>query len=106
MNAGKLLSLSAAALMLMTLIASAVDWRVIQHNGREYVTFQNVAEFYQFGEYSHANRTIALRNERAASARKPARASSTFIGVRFSRQLSRSSSGATRTSSPRSISAS
>ena len=83
MNAGKLFSLLAAAFASVALVAHATEWRVIPHNGRDYVTFQNVAEFYQFGDYSHANRTISLRNERRGI-RAQAGTSEIYInGVRF-----------------------
>ena len=64
MTAGKLLGLFVVAVALMMGVAGATEWRVIQQQGRDYVTFQNVAEFYHFGDYSHANRTISLRSER------------------------------------------
>jgi N-acetylmuramoyl-L-alanine amidase len=83
MPAGKLLRLVLLALALSVSGLLAVDWRVVQHQGRDYVTFQNVAEFYQFGEYSHANRTISLRNERRGI-RAQAGTSELYInGVRF-----------------------
>ena len=63
MKAGKLLGPFAAALLLAN-SARAVEWRVIKQNGRDYVSFKNVAEFYHFGEFSHSNRTISLRSER------------------------------------------
>lgn len=44
--------------------AKATEWNVIKQQGRDYVTFENVAEFYRFPEYSHANRTISLRSDR------------------------------------------
>jgi N-acetylmuramoyl-L-alanine amidase len=46
--------------------ANATDWNVLKYNGRDYVTFENVAEFYRFSGYSHANQTISLRSERRA----------------------------------------
>lgn len=50
--------------MLLAGAAAAVEWTVVKQNGREYVSFKNVAEFYHFGEFSHANRTISMRSER------------------------------------------
>ena len=85
MPAGKPLSLLVVAIAVASGISAlqASQWHVIQHNGRDYVTFQNVAEFYQFGEYSHANRTISLRNERRGI-RAQAGMSELYInGVRF-----------------------
>ena len=63
MNAGKLLGLVAAACLIAP-AAFATEWNVIKQNGRDYVSFRNLAEFYHFGEFSHANRTISLRSER------------------------------------------
>ena len=83
MDARKLLGSVALALATALLELHAAEWRVIQHQGRDYVTFQNVAEFYQFGDYSHANRTISLRNERRGI-RAQAGMSEIYInGVRF-----------------------
>ena len=63
MKAGNLLGLF-AAVALLTSGVSATEWTVIKQNGRDYVSFKNLAEFYHFGEFSHANRTISLRSER------------------------------------------
>lgn len=63
--------------------AGATEWNVIQHQGRDYVSFGNVAEFYHFGEYSHANRTVSLRSDRRGI-RAQADSSEIYInGVRF-----------------------
>ena len=83
MTARKLTGIFVAATALLLATAQAVEWRVVQQHGRDYVSFQNVAEFYQFGEYSHANRTISLRNERRGI-RAQAGTSELYInGVRF-----------------------
>ena len=63
MNAGKLLGLITAAALLAS-AAAATEWNVVKQNGRDYVSFKNLAEFYHFGEFSHANRTISLRSDR------------------------------------------
>ena len=63
MKAGKLLGLFLAAASLAT-VAAATEWKIVKQNGRDYVSFANLAEFYHFGEYSHANRTISLRSDR------------------------------------------
>ena len=82
MTASKLLGLFAAAALLVS-AAGATEWNVVKQHGRDYVSFENVAEFYQFGEYSHANRTISLRNERRGI-RAQAGTSELYInGVRF-----------------------
>jgi N-acetylmuramoyl-L-alanine amidase len=83
MSAGKLLSLVVVAVAITVAALHGAEWRVVQHQGRDYVSFENVAEFYQFGEYSHANRTISLRNERRGI-RAQAGTSELYInGVRF-----------------------
>ncbi len=63
MKAGKLLGLVVAAALLAR-AATATEWKIVKQNGRDYVSFANLAEFYHFGEYTHANRTISLRSER------------------------------------------
>ncbi|MBA2622824.1 MAG: N-acetylmuramoyl-L-alanine amidase [Chthoniobacterales bacterium] len=63
--------------------ARATEWNVIQQQGRNYVSFENVAEFYRFPAYSHANRTISLRGDRHGL-RAQAGTSEMYInGVRF-----------------------
>lgn len=70
-------------LMLGVGIACATEWDVLKQNGRDYVRFENVAEFYRFPEYSHANRTISLRGEHR-TIRAQVGTSQIFInGVRF-----------------------
>ncbi|MFL6596335.1 MAG: N-acetylmuramoyl-L-alanine amidase [Chthoniobacterales bacterium] len=75
----------AAFVILISLAAAAraQEWNVIKQNGRDYVTLQNVAEFYRFTDYSHANRTISLRGEHR-TIRAQVGTSELFInGVRF-----------------------
>lgn len=56
---------------------------MLPHGGRDYVTFANVAEFYHFGEFSQASRTVSLRGEHRAI-RAQADTSELYInGVRF-----------------------
>src|SRR3954469_18758219 len=71
------------ALLLLAIEARAVEWKVIPHQGREYVSFGNVAEFYHFGEFSQANRTVSLRSN-GRGIRAQAGTSELYInGVRF-----------------------
>ena len=82
MNPGKLLGLLAAA----TLLASgavATEWQVVKRNGRDYVSFRNLAEFYHFGEFSNANRTISLRSERRGILAQAETNEIRINGVRF-----------------------
>jgi N-acetylmuramoyl-L-alanine amidase len=61
----------------------AEDWSVIRQQGREYVTFSNVAHFYKFPEYTRVSRTVSLRSERRGI-RAQAGTSELYInGVRF-----------------------
>ena len=74
-------------LLLLTFLlaasASATEWNVIKQQGRDYVTFDNVAEFYRFGEYSHANRTISLRSDHRALRAQVGTDEMFINGVRF-----------------------
>jgi N-acetylmuramoyl-L-alanine amidase len=63
--------------------AQATEWNVIKHQGRDYVTFENVAEFYRFGEYSHANRMISLRSDRRGLRAQVGTSEIYINGVRF-----------------------
>ncbi len=71
------------ALAFASAAAAATGWNVIQHQGRDYVSFRNVAEFYHFGEFSQANRTVSLRSDRRGI-RAQADSSEIYInGLRF-----------------------
>jgi hypothetical protein len=103
MKAGKLLGLLAAAALLAS-AAAATEWKVVKQNGRDYVSFANLAEFYHFGEYSQANRAISLRSERRgilAHARRTKSASTASSSTPSTRSRWRTA----RTSSPPSTSA-
>lgn len=61
----------------------AGEWNVMRVNNRDYVSFANVAQFYQFPEYTRVSRTVSLRSERRGI-RAQAGTSELFInGVRF-----------------------
>ena len=63
--------------------ASADDWNIIREKGRDYVTFGDVAQFYQFPEYTRVSRTVSLRSDRRGI-RAQAGTSELYInGVRF-----------------------
>jgi N-acetylmuramoyl-L-alanine amidase len=63
--------------------AFAADWQIIKQQGRDYVTFGNVAKFYQFPEYTRVSRTVSLRGDRRGI-RAQAGTSELYInGVRF-----------------------
>ncbi len=81
----RVLSLLAAAVIILITVVSGVgdDWTVIRQNGRDYVTFGNVAHFYQFPEYTRVSHTVSLRKERTGI-RAQAGTSDLYInGVRF-----------------------
>ena len=81
MHAWKLVAI---ACLIRATTATAAEWNVINHDGRDYVSFRNVAEFYHFGEYSYdANRNVSLRSDRRGI-RAQADSSEIYInGVRF-----------------------
>lgn len=63
--------------------ARATEWKVIKRQDRDYVSFEDVAQFYRFQEFQHSNRTVSLRSERR-QLRAQAGTSELFInGVRF-----------------------
>lgn len=82
MNAGKILGCWVAAVVLLA-SAHASDWNVIRQQNRDYVSFANVAQFYQFPEYTRVNRTVSLRSGQRGI-RAQAGTSELYInGVRF-----------------------
>jgi N-acetylmuramoyl-L-alanine amidase len=63
--------------------AWADDWEVIKADGRDYVSFANVARFYHLPRYASVNRTVSLRDDRRAL-RAQAGTSEFYIGgIRF-----------------------
>jgi N-acetylmuramoyl-L-alanine amidase len=63
--------------------AWAADWTVIRQRERPYVTFANVAQFYQFPEYNSVNRTVSLRSERRVIRAQAGTSEFSINGVRF-----------------------
>ena len=63
--------------------ALASDWTVLRPNNRPYVTFSNVAQFYQFPEYTRVSRTVSLRSERRAIRAQAGTSELSINGVRF-----------------------
>jgi N-acetylmuramoyl-L-alanine amidase len=75
-----------AALVVLALFGSvawAGDWTVIRQRDRPYVTFANVAQFYQFPEYTHVSRTVSLRSERRVIRAQAGTGEFSINGVRF-----------------------
>lgn len=62
---------------------AAEDWTVLRPNNRPYVTFANVAQFYQFPEYTRVSRTVSLRSERRAIRAQAGTSELSINGVRF-----------------------
>ena len=59
------------------------DWTIIKQQNRDYVTFSNLAHFYNFPEYTRVSHTVSLRSDRRGI-RAQAGTSELFInGVRF-----------------------
>jgi N-acetylmuramoyl-L-alanine amidase len=77
------LILSALALVSIGAVALAEDWTVVRQNNRPYVTFANVAQFYQFPEYTRVSRTVSLRSERRAIRAQAGTSELSINGVRF-----------------------
>lgn len=72
--------------LLFAFIGSATragDWTVIRQKDRPYVTFANVAQFYQFGGYTRVNRTVSLRSEHRVIRAQAGTSEFWINGVRF-----------------------
>jgi N-acetylmuramoyl-L-alanine amidase len=68
---------------ILTSAALADDWTVIRQRDRPYVTFGNVAQFYQFPEYTRVSRTVSLRSERRVIRAQAGTSEFSINGVRF-----------------------
>jgi N-acetylmuramoyl-L-alanine amidase len=73
----------ALLLLLFAFAAPAEDWNVVRPNNRPYVSFANVAQFYQFPEYTRVNRTVSLRSERRTIRAQGGTSELSINGVRF-----------------------
>jgi N-acetylmuramoyl-L-alanine amidase len=72
-----------AIVLVFGMTADGDDWTVVRQGGRDYVSFSNVAHFYQFPEYTRVSHAISLRKERTVI-RTQAGTSNLYInGVRF-----------------------
>ncbi|MEO5719874.1 MAG: N-acetylmuramoyl-L-alanine amidase [Chthoniobacterales bacterium] len=69
--------------MLLVSTAHAIEWNVIRVGDRDYVTLENLAAFYQFPDYSHANRTISLRSAQRGIRAQVGTSELYINGVRF-----------------------
>lgn len=75
--------LLALALALTGSVAVASDWNVIRQRERPYVTFANVAQFYQFPEYARVSGAVSLRSERRVIRAQAGTSEFSINGVRF-----------------------
>jgi N-acetylmuramoyl-L-alanine amidase len=73
----------ALVLALFSTVALGGDWTVVRQRDRSYVTFANVAQFYQFPEYTRVNRTVSLRSERRVIRAQAGTSEFSINGVRF-----------------------
>ncbi|HEY2801319.1 MAG TPA: N-acetylmuramoyl-L-alanine amidase [Chthoniobacterales bacterium] len=76
-----ILLLVAAALFVRP--AQAEDWKIVHEQGRDYVSFANVAQFYHFQKFSRVSRTIALRGDRRVIRAQGGTSEFLINGVRF-----------------------
>ena len=82
MKAGKLVSCITAALIFVA-NARAADWKVIRQQNRDYVSFANVAEFYEFPHYSRVDRTVSLHSTQRGIRAQAGTSELEINGVRF-----------------------
>jgi N-acetylmuramoyl-L-alanine amidase len=75
--------LTALVVALAGSAAAATEWTVIRQRERPYVTFANVAQFYQFPEYTRVSRTVSLRSERRVIRAQAGTSEFSINGVRF-----------------------
>jgi len=62
---------------------AAVEWRVLHERDRDYVSFANVAQFYQFPNYTRVNGGVALRSDQRGIRAQAGRSELFINGVRF-----------------------
>jgi N-acetylmuramoyl-L-alanine amidase len=77
------ITLAALCLALPAAVSLADDWNVVRPNNRPYVSFANVAQFYQFPEYTRVSRTVSLRSERRTIRAQGGTSELSINGVRF-----------------------
>ena len=75
--------LLALALALTGSVAVAADWNVIRQRDRPYVTFANVAQFYQFPDYARVSGAVSLRSEHRVIRAQAGTSEFSINGVRF-----------------------
>jgi N-acetylmuramoyl-L-alanine amidase len=75
--------LLAVALALTGSVAVASEWSVVRQRDRPYVTFANVAQFYQFPDYARVSGAVSLRSERRVIRAQAGTSEFSINGVRF-----------------------
>ncbi len=63
--------------------SAAEDWKIIQAEGRDYVSFANVAQFYRFPKFTRVSRNVSLRGDRRALTAQGGTSEFSINGVRF-----------------------
>ncbi|PYI91663.1 MAG: hypothetical protein DMF03_03025, partial [Verrucomicrobia bacterium] len=61
----------------------AVEWKVMHEQDGDYVSFANVAQFYQFPNYTRVNGGVALRSDQRGIRAESGRSELFINGVRF-----------------------
>jgi N-acetylmuramoyl-L-alanine amidase len=77
------ITMAFCATVLFPIALFASDWSVIRLQNRDYVSFANVAQFYQFPEYMRVNRNVSLRSERRGIRAQAGTSELDINGVRF-----------------------
>ena len=62
---------------------AATDWTVVKQQNRDYVSFSNVAHFYNFPEYTRVSHTVSLRSDRRGIRAQGGTSELYINGVRF-----------------------
>jgi len=68
---------------LLAASALAVEWRVLHEHDHDYVSFANVAQFYQFPNYTRVNGGVALKSDQRGIRAQSGRSELFINGVRF-----------------------
>ena len=63
--------------------AAPNEWKVIQAEGQDYVSFANVAQFYQFPRFTQVNQAVSLASDRTSLRAQAGTSEFSLNGVRF-----------------------
>ncbi len=72
-----------AMIMLSAGLTFGFDWKAIRLQDRDYVSFANVAQFYQFPEYTRVSRNVSLRSDHRGLRAQAGTSELDINGVRF-----------------------